>query len=254
MLTFDAVAKTYHLRDGSALDAVADFSMEVGAGEVLGIIGPSGCGKTTILRMLAGLERPDKGMILVDQVPIQGPGRERAMVFQDSALLPWATVKGNIEFALQPLRLSKAEREARIAREVGRVGLKGFENSLPKELSGGMRQRVGLARALAVEPQVLLLDEPFGALDAQTKRLLQDDLSNQLASTQCTTVLVTHDMAEAVFLCDRIAVLTGRPSRIATVVDIPHPQPRPDEFRRHRDFSALVDAVWSELRKHVSLR
>ncbi|MPZ51745.1 MAG: ATP-binding cassette domain-containing protein [Acidimicrobiia bacterium] len=254
MLNFDSVAKHYALRDGGSLQAVSDFSVQVDNGQVLGIIGPSGCGKTTILRMLAGLEKPENGTILVDGSPVVGPGRERAMVFQDFALLPWATVRGNIEFALHPIGLSRTERGARVAREVERVGLEGFEDSYPKELSGGMKQRVGLARALAVEPEVLLLDEPFGALDAQTRRMLQDDLTSQLASTGCTTVLVTHDMAEAVFLCDRISVLTNRPSRVSKIVDIPRSQPRPDGFRRDREFSNLVDSIWSELRQHVTLR
>lgn len=252
MLTFDAVSKAFDLRGGDRLEVVSSFSFDVRKGEVLGIIGPSGCGKTTLLRMLAGLETLSSGSIVIDGQPVAGPGPERAMVFQDFALLPWATVWGNIEFALEPLKLSRADRHARITREVERVGLAGFEKSYPKELSGGMKQRVGLARALAVDPAVLLLDEPFGALDAQTKRLLQDDLTEDLSTTECTALLVTHDMNEAVFLCDRIVVMTNRPASVAKVVEIDRVQPRPDEFRRDQAFTQLVDEVWQELRQHVA--
>lgn len=251
MLTFESVSKSFILRGHDTLHVVDDLSLQVDEGEVLGVIGPSGCGKTTLLRMLAGLERPSQGHIRVGGRIIRGPGPERATVFQDFALLPWATVWDNIRFGLEPLKLPKAIRAERIRREIDRVGLAGFESSYPKELSGGMKQRVGLARALAVEPQVLLLDEPFAALDAQTKRLLQDDLSGNLRAAGCTTVLITHDMAEAVFLCDRIVVLSNRPARVAQEVVIEHPQPRPDEFRRAPEFGQLVDAIWQELKQHV---
>ncbi|MBX3094182.1 MAG: ABC transporter ATP-binding protein [Cryobacterium sp.] len=245
--------KVFAQRKKAPLEAVTDFSLDVRRGEVLGLIGPSGCGKTTILRMVAGLDSPSSGSIVVDGKEVTGPGPERAMVFQDFALLPWQSALENVVFGMAATKLSREERVARARAELARVGLSGFEDHLPKALSGGMKQRVGLARALAVNPTVLLLDEPFGALDAQTKTLLQDDMSATLQEEGCTTLLVTHDMSEAVYLCDRIVVLTNRPARISQAFSIDIPRPRGERFRSTPEFTELVDQVWQELKAHVTL-
>jgi NitT/TauT family transport system ATP-binding protein len=245
--------KVFTQRKKAPFEAVADFTLDVRPGEVLGLIGPSGCGKTTILRMVAGLETPTSGVIEVAGREVTGPGPERAMVFQDFALLPWLSALDNVLFGMTAAGVGKEEREARARAELARVGLAGFEDHLPKALSGGMKQRVGLARALAVQPTVLLLDEPFGALDAQTKTLLQDDMSATLREEGCTTLLVTHDMSEAVYLCDRIVVLSNRPARISRTFSIDVPRPRGERFRSTSQFTTLVDEVWQELKQHVTL-
>ncbi|HEX9821566.1 MAG TPA: ABC transporter ATP-binding protein [Methylomirabilota bacterium] len=244
-ITVDGVSKAF-----GAVQALADIHVRVGAGEFLSLIGPSGCGKTTLLKLIAGLLPADAGRITVGRRTVAGPGRECSVVFQDFALLPWATVQKNVEFGLA-LRGVAADERARTARlTIGKVGLSGFEDAYPSQLSGGMQQRVGLARALAVNPQVLLMDEPFASIDEQTRRLFQDDLLRLWSEERKTVVLVTHSMEEAVYMADRVVVLSPRPGRVHEVLDVPLPRPRESsDVRATAEFARLVDGVWKILRK-----
>lgn len=206
-----------------ALDGV---SCRIRPREFVSILGPSGCGKSTLLNILAGFEQPTAGTVLVDGQPVRGPGPDRGVVFQEYALFPWLTVEQNIDFGLRNLRVPPAERRRRVREAVALVGLGGFEHRFPRELSGGMRQRVGLARVLVMNPSILLLDEPFAALDALTRRLLQDQLLDVWSTTRTTVVLVTHSVDEALVLSDRIHVMSARPGRILQVIDVPLSRPR----------------------------
>ncbi len=230
--------------------ALDDVSFSVRPGEFVSIVGPSGCGKTTLLKIIAGLIRPDQGVVEIGGLPINGPGPERAMVFQDFALMPWATVLRNAAFGLEVRRVPRKEREE-IARGVlAKVGLSGFENYYPHQLSGGMQQRVGLARALAVNPQILLMDEPFASVDEQTRRILQDDLLKVWADERKTVVFVTHSMDEAIYLSDRVFVLCPRPGRLIRVLDVNLPRPRSSkETRGSSLFAKLVEDLWEVLRE-----
>jgi len=233
-----------------AVQALVDIELRVGAGEFVGVIGPSGCGKTTLLKMIAGLLPVDAGRIVVGDRVVTGPGRECSVVFQDFALLPWATVQKNVEFGLLLRGVPAAERAQTARRAIAKVGLSGFEGAYPSQLSGGMQQRVGLARALAVTPRVLLMDEPFASIDEQTRRLFQDDLLRLWSEERMTVVLVTHSMEEAIYLADRVAVLSPRPGRVHEVLDVPLPRPRETaEVRGTADFARLVDGLWKILRK-----
>ncbi|MFT4028901.1 MAG: ABC transporter ATP-binding protein [Protaetiibacter sp.] len=228
-----------------ALDGV-DISIQ--PGEFVSIIGPSGCGKTTLLKMVDGLLDHDRGSIEVLGKSITGPGPERAVVFQSFALLPWLTVEDNVAFGLRQRGVGRVERR-RIAREhLERVGLAGFEERYPAQLSGGMQQRVGFARALAVNPSVLLMDEPFSAIDAQTRLLLQSDLLRIWSETEMTVLFVTHAMDEAVFLSDRVVIMEPRPGRVREVLDIDLPRPRTEETRTTPRFAELTGKVWDRLR------
>jgi sulfonate transport system ATP-binding protein len=209
------------LHVGYGRDSVLkDISLEIAAGEILVVVGPSGCGKSTLLRTLAGLLTPTSGRILVDGVPVGGTSGDRALVFQDDGLLPWRSVRRNVELPLAIRRISKVERRERADSWISQVGLAGYEHRLPRELSGGMRQRVQLARTLAGTPRVVLADEPFGALDAQTRTAMQRLLVDVWQQHPTTVVFVTHDVDEALFLGDRVAVL-GRDGRLLTIVDSP---------------------------------
>jgi NitT/TauT family transport system ATP-binding protein len=233
------------LEEMSVLDTV---SLEIIGSEFVSIIGPSGCGKTTLLRMLAGLVHPDSGRVLVDGQAVQGPGPERAMVFQDYALLPWADALNNIAFGLKLRGVAKEERLGRARALIELVGLAGFEHSLPKQLSGGMQQRIGLARALAVDPRILLMDEPFGSLDEISRRDMQVELQRIWGASKKTAVFVTHSVDEAVFLSDRIVVMTARPGRIAGVVLVDLPRPRSRDMDDDQRFIDIRGAVWKALR------
>jgi NitT/TauT family transport system ATP-binding protein len=237
---------------GHELTALSGLSFSVRRGEFVSVIGPSGCGKTTLLRMLAGLIEPHGGQIRVGGRPVRGPGRDRAVVFQDFALLPWETVLGNVAFPLEIQGVPRGEREERARRAIALVGLAGFEASYPHQLSGGMQQRVGLARALVVDPETLLMDEPFGALDAQTRHLLQDELLALWQAHPKTVIMVTHDMEEAVYLSDRVLILTARPGRLAREVAVPLPRPREASLRRSGAFAEAVEDVWASLRTQVA--
>jgi NitT/TauT family transport system ATP-binding protein len=233
-----------------AVQALVDIHLSVQAGEFLSLIGPSGCGKTTLLKTIAGLVPADTGRVLVGERTVTGPGRECSVVFQDFALLPWATVQKNVEFGLLLRGATAGERAERAVRSIRKVGLAGFEQAYPAQLSGGMQQRVGLARALAVSPQVLLMDEPFASIDEQTRRLFQDDLLSLWSEERKTVVLVTHSMEEAIYLSDRVVVLSPRPGRVHQVLDVPLPRPRESgDVRATADFARLVDGLWKILRK-----
>lgn len=232
--------------------ALDDLDLTVQSGEFLTIVGPSGCGKTTVLDLIAGLSRPSAGTVTVDGVPITGPGPDRSVVFQQYTLLPWRTAQGNIEFALEATgSFSKAER-AQVAREyLDLVGLGEFANRLPGELSGGMKQRVAIARSLCYQPSVLLMDEPYGALDAQTRERLQEELLEIWRRTGTTVVFITHDIEEAVFLGQRVAVMSSRPGRITGIVDVrlDRVHAGEEDVRATAEFAACRHQVWSMLRE-----
>jgi ABC-type nitrate/sulfonate/bicarbonate transport system ATPase subunit len=253
MVELQEVSKSFHksLNNGSMeIQALASVNLSIRENEFISIIGPSGCGKTTLLKMIDGLLPYDSGEILINGRKVIAPGPERAVVFQTFALLPWRTVLANVEFSLELRHVAKEER-AKTAREyIRRVGLAEFENHYPHELSGGMQQRAGLARALAVNPMILLMDEPFGSVDAQTRQLLQEELLELWQREQKTVIFVTHSMDEAVYLSDRVVVMTPRPGRVAEILDVPLPRPRVAEgVRRDPRFVDLTNYIWESLKK-----
>ena len=237
------------LREFVALD---DLDLVVEAGEFLTVVGPSGCGKSTVLDLIGGLASPTSGRLTVDGIPITGPGLDRSVVFQQYTLLPWRTAQANIEFALEAKGgLNKRERAERAREYLDLVGLTDFAGRYPHELSGGMKQRVAIARSLSYQPQVLLMDEPFGALDAQTRERLQEELLTIWRRTGTTVVFITHDIDEAVFLGQRVAVMSARPGRIQEVVgiDLEHERAGEDDLRSSRKFAAYRHHIWSLLRR-----
>lgn len=224
--------------------AIEGFNLEVGEGEIVCLLGPSGCGKTTVLRMIAGLEPMTAGSISVRDRSVTGAGSDRGMVFQEFALFPWRTVRSNIEFGLEIKQVPLEERHRISSKLIDLVGLIGFESAHPGKLSGGMKQRVGIARALANDPAVLLMDEPFGALDAQTRNLMQKELLRIWSATGKTILFVTHSVDEAVFLADRIVVMTARPGRVKEDITVSLPRPRD---RTSTEFIAVRSKVLSVL-------
>jgi len=224
--------------------ALDDFNLDVRHGEFVCLLGPSGCGKTTILRIVAGLEDASEGDVILRGKKAPSPGLDRGMVFQEFALFPWRTVRKNIEFGLEIKGVPEEKRELVSSQLIELVGLNGFEDAHPRELSGGMKQRVGIARALANEPAVLLMDEPFGSLDAQTRNLMQKELLRIWAATGKTILFVTHSVDEAVFLADRIAVMTARPGKVREMIDVNLPRPRD---RTSAEFIAVRGKVLAEL-------
>jgi NitT/TauT family transport system ATP-binding protein len=224
---------------------VGGISLRVSDGEFISIIGPSGCGKTTLLNMIAGFEQPSSGSITLDDKPVTGPGAERGVIFQEYGIFPWLSVYDNIAFglSLRASHIPPAEHKEIVRRYVDLMGLRGFESAYPKTLSGGMKQRVALARAYAVRPEFLLMDEPFGALDAQTRTAMQDLLLHVLESEGKTVILITHSVDEALYLSSRVVVITARPARIRTVVSVPFPYPRREEIRREPVFAELQYGV-----------
>jgi NitT/TauT family transport system ATP-binding protein len=243
------VVKQYAIdRTGQVVVALERMDLRVRDREFLCIVGPSGCGKSTFLQLVAGLEPLTRGSILMDGREISGPGADRGMVFQSHALFPWRTVLENIEFGLECKRMPRRDRRQLAMRYARMVGLQGFEQSFPSELSGGMRQRVGIARALANEPEVLLMDEPFGSLDAQTRELMQQDILDIWRVSGRTIIFVTHSVQEAVFLGDRIAVMTARPGRIKAMIDVDLPHPRDVTSA---DFGRLMRPVYGALKEEV---
>jgi NitT/TauT family transport system ATP-binding protein len=233
--------------------ALRDTSFQVRRGEFVSVVGPSGCGKTTLLRMIAGLSPIETGRILIDDRPITGPGPDRAVVFQHPSLLPWATVVDNIAFGLRLRRVPKSTRVTRAHELAALVGLTGFENHLPGQLSGGMQQRVGLARALAVDPQILLLDEPFGALDEITRRQMQDELLRIWSGTGVTSLLITHSVDEAILLSDRILVMSGRPGRVIEEISVGMSRPRERGMETTQEFVELRHRIWELLSAPVGV-
>ncbi|WP_079197623.1 ABC transporter ATP-binding protein [Streptomyces sp. CB03911] len=242
-LSFRAVGRTYPVRDGefTALDTV---SLDIADGEFVTVVGPSGCGKSTLLGMAAGLVEPTSGRVLLDGVPVTGPGPDRGVIFQQYALFPWLTVRRNVEFGLRLAAVPAAERRRRAQYAIDLVGLTDFADALPKTLSGGMRQRCAIARAYAVDPQVLLMDEPFGALDALTRVQLQNQLLDTWSRERRTVLFITHDVDEAVYLARRVLVMAARPGRIDRIVDVDLPYPRTAEIRLSADFGRIRNEVW----------
>ena len=239
--------KTYDSRDGSVI-ALQDVSLKVTDSEFVSILGPSGCGKSTLLRILDGLASADSGQVLMDGKPVERPTQERGFVFQSFNLFPWRTVRGNIEFGMEIKGVAKEERRRASDRLIDLVGLAGFTHRYPHELSGGMQQRVGIARALAIDPAVLLMDEPFGGLDAQTREDMQDELLRIWAAQRKTVLFVTHSIEEAIYLSDRIIIMTPRPGRILADIAVPFDRPRSETHRTLPEFSALQHAIRSRLK------
>jgi NitT/TauT family transport system ATP-binding protein len=225
-LSMRGVSKSFHSAAGDVVHALEHVTLDVGAGEFVCLIGPSGCGKSAILNLLAGLETPDRGEVLLDGRPIVGPGPDRAVLFQEPALFPWMSVRENVEFGLRMLALPSSEVRDRAERWLAKVELTDFADAQPHELSGGMRQRVALARALVCRPDVLLADEPFGSLDAQSREILQQELQAVWTELRNTLVFVTHNVREAVFLADRVVVLSARPGTPIEEYRITTPRPR----------------------------
>ncbi|NRF71986.1 ABC transporter ATP-binding protein [Aquincola sp. S2] len=234
---------------GRSVDAVDDVSLQVQPGEFVSLIGPSGCGKSTLLNVAAGFLAPSDGEALLDGEFIDGPGSDRGVVFQQYSLFPWMTVRRNVEFGLKMQGVPRAERETRARTLLGLAGLLSFEHHYPDQLSGGMKQRVGIVRALATGPRVLLMDEPFGALDAQTRIVMQEILTNMWQRLRISVLFVTHDIDEAVFLSDRILVMTARPGRIKAELTVPLPRPRTPEMTSSAAFLAMVQQLKSLIRE-----
>lgn len=247
-LSARGVYKTFRGARGKGTTAVEDVNLDVAEGEFLCLIGPSGCGKTTLLNLFAGLEKPDKGEVLLDGKPITGPGPDRAVLFQDPALFPWMSVRSNVEFALKMIGVPKDERSDRAMEWLRKVHLGRFADVQPHELSGGMRQRAALARALACQPKVLLADEPFAALDAQTREILQEELQRVWSETKNTFVFVTHNVREAVFLADRVVLMSAPPGTFMAEHRITAPRPR--EFEDVLLSKVVVD-IHDHLHKEV---
>ena len=248
LITAAALTQSYVSQDRSVVAALSDVSLEVAPGEFVTIVGPSGCGKTTLLRIMAGLLRPTSGTVHLLGRPVTGPSRSVGVVFQDPVLLPWRTVLDNVMLPVQVLRLERERYRARALDLLGLVGLRGFEGKYPHELSGGMRQRVSLARALVHDPALLLMDEPFGALDEMTRERLNIELLELWRRMESTIVFVTHSISEAVFLSTRVVVMSPRPGRIAGTVEVDLPQPRTVDTREEPRFFELVTQVRELLR------
>ncbi|MCP2621606.1 ABC transporter ATP-binding protein [Mycolicibacterium smegmatis] len=245
------VTKQFDIRGEKAkFTAVQDISIDVAAGEFLVLVGPSGCGKSTLLDLLGGLSSPTSGEILLDGAPVTGPGLDRGIVFQQYALLPWRTARKNIEFGLEAKGLPAAERRQRAEHYLELVGLHAFADRYPHELSGGMKQRVAIARSLAFDPEVLLMDEPFAALDAQTRESLQDELLRIWRATGKTILFITHGIDEALYLGQRVAVLTSRPGRIKKIVDVDIDRSGED-VRSSSGFREQRHHIWSLLHDEV---
>ncbi|HVH29666.1 MAG TPA: ABC transporter ATP-binding protein [Vicinamibacterales bacterium] len=234
-------------RTQSPVQALRGVSLAVEPGEFVAVVGPSGCGKTTLLNVIAGLVRPQAGSIHLDGVAVTGPGRERAMVFQSAALMPWQTVLGNVSYGLELQGASRVAARSQARRFIELVGLSGFEESYPRELSGGMQQRANLARALAVEPELLLLDEPLAAVDAQTREYMQNEIQRIWMQTRHSAILVTHQIREAIYLADRVAVMSARPGHVKAVLSIDLPRPRSVASMQDPRFHALEVEIWTLL-------
>ena len=252
------VGRTFTDSEGHQVEALSGVNLEIidefspdgqDIGEFRVLLGPSGCGKSTILRMIAGLDFPTTGEVLVNGKPVQGPGPDRGMVFQKYTSFAWLTVAQNIEYGLQLKGVSEKERTETVAHLVQATGLAGFEAAYPHTLSGGMQQRVAIARSLAVRPSVLLMDEPFGALDAQTRSVMQDLLLKIWTETAATILFVTHDVGEAVYLADRLYVVSARPGSIAEEIQVPFARPRDERLKQREEFRDLESQALASLRR-----
>jgi NitT/TauT family transport system ATP-binding protein len=245
------IALTFRPKNRDPVAALSGLDLDLARGEFLSVVGPSGCGKSTFLNVLLGLLRPDRGDLQLNGKKITGPGQERAMVFQEFGLLPWRTVAANVELGLELKGIPAALRRERAMELIRLVGLTGFEQHYPHELSGGMKQRVGLARALATEPEVLLMDEPFAALDAQTRDLMQAELLQIWEKTKKTVLFVTHSIEEAAYLSDRVVVMTSRPGKTKNIIAIDLPRPRDYEMRLSPEFNEIKAKIWATLKEEL---
>jgi len=252
-LEIDHVSKQYRMdRESREVPALIDVSLSVGDGEFMAIVGPSGCGKTSLMSIVAGLLPFDAGTVSIDGNPIKGPGVDRAVVFQHASLLPWRTVTGNIRYGMElQRRFDESTMKERTEYFTKLVGLGGFERHYPSELSGGMQQRTNLARALAADPVVLLMDEPFAALDAQTREFMQSELLKIWAQAKKTVLFITHQINEAVYLADRVAVLSSRPGRLKGLFTIPFGRPRTLSLKRDPKFLEIEDQIWKLIEEGV---
>lgn len=249
MISVKAATKVYNTKRGRtvSLDRV---SLDVAEGEFITLVGPSGCGKSTMLNLIGGLLNPTSGSVTVKGAPVRGPGPDRGVIFQQYALFPWLTARQNVEFGLRLQGVPRSQRAERAQHYLELVGLGDFGNALPKELSGGMKQRCAIARAYAVHPAVLLMDEPFGALDALTRVQMQDDLLATWQEERRTIVFITHDVDEAVYLASRVVVMSPRPGRIHDIVDVNLPYPRTEEMRLSPEFAEIRARVWRGVHQH----
>ena len=242
----DNVVKKFNTRKGE-VTALNGVNLDIKENEFICVVGPSGCGKSTLLSIIAGLAEPTDGMVYVDGEKVEGPGKDRGVVFQQYALFPWLTVRKNVEFGLKLQGKSKEECREIAEHYLKMVDLLQFADSYPKELSGGMKQRVAIARAYAVNPKVLLMDEPFGALDAQTRTQLQSELLETWEKEQKTCFFITHDVEEAIILAQRVIVMSARPGRIKDIIDINIPYPRTQEVKMTQEFLELKNKIWGEV-------
>ena len=245
-IVFDKVTQVFEL-NGKAFTAVSELSLTIADNEFVTVVGPSGCGKSTIMNQAAGLLQPTTGEVRVDGKRVQGPGPERGVIFQQYALFPWLTVRQNVEFGLELQKIPKSERRAIADKQLELTDLTAFADALPKNLSGGMKQRCAIARAYAVNPSILLMDEPFGALDALTRVHMQSQLLDTWSKEKRTVMFITHDVDEAVFLANRVIVMAARPGRIYKIVDVNLPYPRTDEMRLTPEFAAIRNEVWDSV-------
>ncbi|KAA0969589.1 ABC transporter ATP-binding protein [Aureimonas fodinaquatilis] len=249
-IRIDDVTHTYGRGDSSVL-ALNRINLDIAETEFHALLGPSGCGKSTLLYLIGGFIPVQQGTISTPRGVVRQPGPDRAIVFQNFALFPWKTVRENVLYGLKKIGLRREEAEQRAQEFISLVHLNGFENSYPSQLSGGMQQRAAIARTLAVDPKTLLMDEPFGALDAQTRRVMQEELRAIWGRTRKTVVFVTHDVQEAVFLADRISIMSSRPGRIEHVIDVPLPKDRGEEILENREFIQLSEHIWRLVREQA---
>lgn len=241
------ITKSFELSNGDRFEALGGVSLDVAENEFITVVGPSGCGKSTLMNVLAGLEAPTSGIALVDGIEVKGPGPERGVIFQQYALFPWLTVRQNVEFGLKTAKTPAAERQERAQYFIDMVGLTDFADALPKTLSGGMKQRCAIARAYAMNPSILLMDEPFGALDALTRVRMQEHLLQTWDKEKRTIVFITHDVDEAAFLANRVIVMAAKPGRIHRVIDVDLPHPRTEDVRLSPEFTAVRNEIWTSV-------
>ncbi|WP_245822387.1 ABC transporter ATP-binding protein [Brachybacterium avium] len=240
------VSKTFEV-GGERFDALGDVSLTVRENEFVTVVGPSGCGKSTLMNILAGLEEPTGGTAHVDGIEVDGPSPERGVIFQQYALFPWLTVRQNVEFGLKTAKVPAAERRQRAQHFIDMVDLSHFADALPKTLSGGMKQRCAIARAYAMNPSILLMDEPFGALDALTRVRMQEHLLQTWEQEKRTIMFITHDVDEAAFLANRVVVMAARPGRIDRIIDVDLPYPRTEQVRLSPEFNTIRNEIWTSV-------
>ncbi|WLE00578.1 ABC transporter ATP-binding protein (plasmid) [Agrobacterium leguminum] len=252
VLKVESLSKTFSTKEGGRVTALDDVSLTISAGEFVSIIGPSGCGKSTLFNIIGGLLSDFEGKVTIDGENVKGPHSHIGIVFQEESTFPWRTAQQNVELPLEIAGVAPAERARRARELIKLVGLEGFENRHPAELSGGMKQRIAIARTLAFQPRILMMDEPFGALDEQTRLLLGDKILQIWREIKQTTLLITHNIAEAVQMSDRVCVMSYRPGKIKRVINIDLPRPRTSEMMETEAFGAYVAQIWRELRVEAS--